>query len=346
MILNYFTIGLGLFGLCSVMLPLLIAFSERKGFLDAPSGRKRHQKPTPFTGGWLIFCGFWVGLAAFLFIDKRLALELNPFLPYIALAHLLIFLGGALDDVRDLSAVTKLLIQLAAAAILFIGGLSVDTIYVPFTGSFPLHPVVSFLVTAFWLLAIINALNIIDGMDGLAAGLSVIAGVGLLYTSIALQIPVVAAISSVTIAVLLAFLRFNFPPARIFLGDSGSQSLGFIFAVIAIYCPVKSYTVVAMFIPLLALGVPLIELAMSFTRRLLTGRSVMKADLGHLYHVLTRRGLSQVQTLLIFWGVAAALQVFVFTLFLFDRRVVFSILVLFMLIVAGWFRQLSRKEVR
>lgn len=346
MIVYYVVAGIALALLSFALLPALIKYSVRKGFLDQPAGRKRHREATPYTGGWLIFIVFWAGLAVFLLIDDRVARELLPFLPYIALAHLMIFLGGVIDDIKELTAGTKLIIQVGAAAVLFLGDLSVDTIYVPFTGSFPLPPAISFLVTTFWLLVIINALNVIDGMDGLASGLSIIAAIGLLYTAIALHIPVVAAISTITIAVLIPFLRYNFPPAEVFLGDSGSQSLGFIFAVVAIYCPVKSYTVVAMFVPLLALGVPLIELAISFARRLLTGRPVMRGDLGHLYHVLTRRGMSQVNTLLVFWGVAAALQVFVFTLFLFDRRIVFSILVLFMLIVAGWFRQLSRKEVR
>ncbi len=346
MIITYIAVAIALFLVCYFAYPLLIRLSIAIGFLDHPAGRKRHRTPIPNTGGWLIFIGFWLGVLAFLQVDQRVAAELTPYLLYIALAHLVIFLGGVIDDRKPLSAITKLAIQLGSVAILFAGGLKVHTIYVPFTGSFPLPPLISFLATAFWLMAIVNALNIIDGMDGLASGLSIIAAVGLLYTALALSIPVVAAISTVTIAVVLAFLRYNFPPAKIFLGDSGSQSLGFILAVMAIYCPIKSYTVVAMFIPLLALGVPLLELALSFSRRLATGRPVFRADLGHLYHVLPRRGFSQVHTLLVFWGVATALQVFVFTLFLFDRRIVFSILVLFMLIVAGWFRQLSRKEVR
>ncbi len=346
MIARYLAIGFALFGVCYLAFPPLIRFSKRMGLLDSPVGRKRHPEPTPYTGGWLIFVGFWLGLVVFLLTDREFAIELRSYLPYIAVAHLLIFLGGVIDDIKDLSAFTKLAIQLAAVTVLYLGNLSINTIYVPFTGSFLLSPTLSYLITAFWLLAIINAINVIDGMDGLAAGLSILAAVGLLYTAIALRIPVVAAIATIVIAVLAAFLRFNFPPARIFLGDSGSQSVGFIFAVIAIYCPIKSYTVVAMFVPLLALGVPLLEFAFTFFRRLLTGRPVMKADLGHVYHFLRRHGFSQVHTLLMLWGVAAALQVFVFTLFLFDRRIVFSILVLFMLIIAGRFRQLFKREAR
>jgi UDP-GlcNAc:undecaprenyl-phosphate GlcNAc-1-phosphate transferase len=131
----------------------------------------------------------------------------------------------------------------------------------------------------------------------------------------------------------------------VFLGDSGSQSLGFIFAVLAIYSPIKSYTVVAMFVPLLALGVPLIELGISFLRRLLAGKSVVVADRGHLYDLLLQRGWSAGATVLLFCGIALALQTFVFALFLFDRRIVFSILVLFMLVTATWFwRRVRRRE--
>ncbi|MFH2054641.1 MAG: MraY family glycosyltransferase, partial [bacterium] len=159
-----------------------------------------------------------------------------------------------------------------------------------------------------------------------------------------LEVPVVAVLSVILIAVLLGFLPFNFPRASVFLGDSGSQSLGFIFAVTAIYCPIKSYTVVAMFVPLLALGVPLLELGTSFARRLLSGQSVVKADRGHLYDLLLRYTHQAPRAVMIFCGVALALQVFVFALFLFDRRIVFSILVAFMLIIAAWFWHLTRQE--
>ncbi len=261
-------------------------------------------------------------------------------------AHLLVFLGGVVDDFADLRARYKLLIQLTAAVILFAGDLKIDTIYVPFVGSYPLTSYLSLTATVLWVLLIINAVNIIDGLDGLAAGLSIIAAIGMLYSALALKIPVVAVISVILLSVLLGFLRYNYPTASVFMGDSGSQSIGFLFAVSAIYCPIKSYTVVAMFVPLLTLGVPLIELAISFLRRLVTGKSILRADLGHLFHRLQDWGFDRTRTVAIFWSVAAALQIFAFTLFLFDRRVVFSILVLFMLIVAGWFLLLYRKEER
>ncbi len=317
-----------------------------RGWLDRPHGRKRHKQPTPFVGGWGIFIGFWTALGFCFALAPELRAELGSRLVPIFFAHLLVFVGGVLDDFADLKARYKLLIQLTAAVILFAGHMQIDTIYVPFVGSYPLAWPLALVATILWVVIIINALNVIDGLNGLAGGLAVIAAVGLLYTALALKIPVVAAISIITIAVTLAFLRYNFPRAVVFMGDSGSQSLGFIFAVAAIYCPIKSYTVVAMFVPLLALGVPLIELAISFTRRLVTGRSIMRGDMGHLYHMLRRRGLSSQATVSAFWSLAAILQVFVFTLFLFDRRIVFSILVLFMLIVAGWFLLLSRKEER
>ncbi len=324
-------------------MPLLIKISHRFGLLDEPHGHKRHEVPTPFTGGWAVFVFFWLGILACIKFSPELQGELRHYLPALFGAHALIFAGGVVDDLVNLRAPFKLLIQITAATVLFLSGLKIDTIYVPFVGSFLLGNL-SFPATVLWVLLIVNALNIVDGMDGLAAGLSIIGAVGLLYTAISLHVLPVAVFMVVLIAVLLGFLRFNFPKARVFLGDSGAQSIGLIFAVAAIYCPIKSYTVAAMFIPLLALGVPLLELGISFLRRLISGKSIVRGDSGHLFHLLPRRGISKLKTVLVFWGIAAALQIFVFTLFLFDRAIVFSILVVFMAVVAGRFLFLLRQE--
>jgi UDP-GlcNAc:undecaprenyl-phosphate/decaprenyl-phosphate GlcNAc-1-phosphate transferase len=338
-----FAVALGTLAVSYIAMPVLIRLSHSFSFLDKPRGRKRHAVPTPFTGGWLIFIFFWFGLLICVRLLPELRDELGHYLPAFFIAHTLVFVGGVIDDFISLRAPFKLLIQITAASILFSAGLKIDTIYIPFSGSYLLGDL-SYPATVLWVLLIVNAMNIVDGLDGLAAGLSIIGAIGLLYTAIRLQIPVVAAVGVILIAVLLGFMPYNFPNARIFMGDSGAQSIGLIFAVAAIYCPIKSYTVAAMFVPLLTLGVPLIELAISFFRRLSTGRSVVRGDFGHLFYLLLRRGVSKVKTVLMFWGVALALQIFVFTLFLFDRRIVFSILVVFMAVIAGWFLFLLKRE--
>lgn len=343
MSLKLLLVGLGAFVATLLVTPLVIRLSHRFDFLDRPQGRKRHLQPTPFTGGWVIFVLFWLGLLASNMLVPELRSEWQRYLPSVFVAHALIFAGGVVDDFTDLRASLKLIIQVVAATVLFAAGLKIDTIYVPLSGSFMLGDL-SYPATVLWILLLVNAVNLVDGLDGLAAGLSVIGAIGMLYTAGRLQIPAVAALSAVLIAVLLGFLRYNFPHARIFMGDSGAQSIGLAFAVMAIYCPIKSYTVVAMFVPLLAMGVPLIELISSLVRRLSSGKSVVRGDFGHLFHLLTRRGISKVMTVMIFWGVALALQIFVFTLFLFDRRIVFSILVAFMAVIAGWFLFLLRRE--
>jgi UDP-GlcNAc:undecaprenyl-phosphate GlcNAc-1-phosphate transferase len=341
--LTLLAVAVGTFAVSYCALPMLIKLSYRFGFLDKPHGRKRHSSPTPFTGGWLIFIFFWLGLLVCLRLLPELKNEIGHYLPSFFFAHALVFVGGVVDDFVSLRAPVKLLIQIIAASILFSAGLKIDTIYIPFSGSYLLGSF-SYPVTVLWVLLIVNALNVIDGLDGLAAGLSIIGAVGLLYTATRLQIPIVAALTVILIAVLLGFLRYNFPNARIFLGDSGAQSIGLVFAVAAIYCPIKSYTVAAMFLPLLTLGVPIIELAISFLRRLATGKSVVRGDFGHLFHLLPRRGISKIKTVMMFWGVALALQIFVFTLFLFDRRIVFSILIVFMAVIAVWFLFLLKRE--
>ena len=346
MSLTLLVIALAAALLSLIILPVLRDVAIRHNWLDLPHGRKRHDQPTPFVGGWVIFGVFWVALAAMLVFDPVFRSELGSRIWAIFVAHLLVFASGVIDDFKSISALPKLLVQATAAVVLWCADLQIGTIYVPFIGSLGLAWPLSLAATIFWVVIIINAVNFVDGMDGLAGGLSVLTALGLLYTSIALHIDVVAVLSVLIVATTIPFLRYNFPRASVFMGDSGSQTLGFVFALAAIYCPIKSYTVVAMFVPLLTLGVPLIEVPVTFIRRLLTGQSIMRGDYGHLFHLLHRHGISKFKTVLIFWGVAASLQIFAFTLFLFDRRIVFSILVLFMLIVAGWFLLLSRKEER
>ncbi len=342
--ISFIAAGAFLVVLCSI--PMLRSLAFHYVWVDVPRGRKQHEQPTPFVGGWAIFGGFWIAFGTCLLLMPQLRSELGDRILPMFLAHLVVFAGGVYDDFRPLWARYKLLIQTVAAVILWLGQLHIDTIYVPFVGSFPLAWPLSLLLTIIWVLMIVNAMNFMDGLNGLAGGLAVIAALGLLYTAIALKIAVVATIALITIAVTLGFLRYNFPKASVFLGDSGSQSLGFIFAMAAIYCPIKSYTVVAMFVPLLTLGVPLIDLFITPFRRVLTGKHLTRGDLGHIFHLLVRWGIGKTRTVLIFWSVALVLQVFAFTLFLFDRRVVFSILVAFMLIVAGWFLLLYRREAR
>lgn len=344
--LTVVAIAAGALLLTLLIIPPLRDLSIRKSWLDHPGGRKKHSQPMPFVGGWAIFIVFWLAMGAAFLLIRDFRIELGRYAIPFFLAHLLIFAGGIFDDFSAIRPRFKLVIQTGAALILWVGGLQIGTIYVPFVGSFLLAWPLSLLTTVFWVLLIVNSMNFVDGMNGLAGGLAVLTAAGLLYTSFALDIFAVKILSVIVMAIALGFLRYNFPEASTFMGDSGSQSLGFIFAVVAIYCPIKSYTVVAMFVPLLTLGVPLIELVLTFFRRLLTGKPLFRGDYRQSFHVLHLRGLSKFKTVIMFWGFAAALQVFAFTLFLFDRRIVFSILVLFMLIVAGWFLLLSRKEER
>lgn len=340
---NYLIAGACGFVVTLLLIPPLRFLSKRYGWLDRPGAHKRHNTPTSFAGGWAVFVGFWVAVLVAGKLAPEFAHDLGIYLPGVFLAHLVIFAGGVVDDFVKLSAWIKLAVQITAVIILISAGMRITTIYIPFTGSYLLGDL-SYPATVIWVLLIVNAVNIVDGLNGLAAGLSLATCVGLLYTGLALHVTVIVGISILLAAVLLGFLKFNFPRASVFLGDSGSQSIGFIFSVAAIYFPIKSYTVVAMFVPLLSLGLPLLELAASFMRRLVTGKSVVMPDYGHLFHLLLRRGFSKSMTVLVFCGVAMALQVFVFALFLFDRRIVFSILILFMLGTAAWFLHVSRQE--
>jgi UDP-GlcNAc:undecaprenyl-phosphate GlcNAc-1-phosphate transferase len=187
--------------------------------------------------------------------------------------------------------------------------------------------ILSYPVTFIWCLVIINAFNLIDGLDGLAAGLSVIASLTLLGIGILLGVKIISFISLGLLGACLGFLRFNYPPARIFMGDSGSLYLGYIFAAESIICPIKSYTTVALFVPLLALGLPIFETFFSFFRRTLNNKRFYHADKRHLFHFLLGKGFSQKFTIWIFYIFSIILNIITWTVLVRKYRLAFSSLV-------------------
>ncbi len=188
----------------------------------------------------------------------------------------------------------------------------------------------SYPVTFVWCLLIINAFNLIDGLDGLAAGLSVIASLALLGVGIFLEVKLISFISLGVIGACLGFLRYNYPPARVFMGDSGSQYLGYIFAAEGVICPIKSYTTLALFIPLLALGLPIFETFFSFFRRTLNNKRFYHADNRHLFHFLLGKGLSQKLTIWIFYIISIILTIITWAILVRENKLVFSFLLSFL----------------
>ena len=304
-------------------------FSLKYHFLDYPNHRKIHLNPTPTLGGIAIFLSFNLVFWTALVWERSILLSDLRYLVGFALGGVVISFTGIYDDLKDLRPRWKLLLQSLAVLILILFGLRINLLYIPFFKAVNLG-FFSYPVTFVWCLLIINAFNLIDGLDGLAAGLSVIASLALLGVGIFLEVKLISFISLGVIGACLGFLRYNYPPARIFMGDSGSQYLGYILAAEGVICPIKSYTALALFIPLLALGLPIFETFFSFFRRTLNNKRFYHADKRHLFHFLLEKGLSQKLTIWIFYIISIILTMITWAILVRENKLVFSFLLSFL----------------
>ncbi|HEX6851530.1 MAG TPA: MraY family glycosyltransferase [Candidatus Polarisedimenticolaceae bacterium] len=299
------------------ILPAVIRFARHVGAVDAPGGRRIHVGEIPRLGGIGIFLGFVGGVgAALLFTGRAQSLgePTSPF-PWVGAGFgaSLIFLTGLLDDLFQLSPRTKLLCQIGAALVAVGFGVRVETLAIPFGSTLDLGPW-SPAITLAWILVVTNALNLLDGLDGLAGGFSLI--VTLTMASVALRLNhfgVVVCAAALTGA-LVAFLRYNFNPAKIFMGDGGSQFLGFLLAILSIRGSIKEATAVTLLLPLMVLGLPLADLGTTVLRRAVRGgratplsllRRIAHADREHLHHNLIDLGLSPRRAVLSLYLIAA-----------------------------------------
>ena len=316
--------------------PFSIRLANRYQLLDRPGRHKRHDRPIPNVGGIVLFVSLWLAVSVSLLLSTSFLTELRPFLLYVFCGALIVSGVGFADDLKPLSAWTKLVAQTAAGLVLYSGGLTINPVTIPFGGSYDIGPL-SVLITVAWVVVLTNAINLIDGLDGLAGGVSLIACVTLITIATLYHAGSAVLFAYALAGFLAVFLVFNRYPARIFLGDSGSLQIGYYFAVISLLVPIKSYTAAALYLPLLALGVPLMETAISFSRRLISGRNVLKADRRHLFHYLALAGLSPRTVVGIFYLLSAVWGGFALAMYFLNRLVVFGLLVLFMVVIFGLF---------
>jgi UDP-GlcNAc:undecaprenyl-phosphate/decaprenyl-phosphate GlcNAc-1-phosphate transferase len=288
--------------------PLIRDAARARGFVDLPDGgRKLHAVAVPRFGGLAVYLSF---AAAFL-----VSVLLLPSTVWLgasgidAALHVLAAGGavmaiGLLDDLRGVSPVVKVLVQGGAALYLYAAGFQIQMINNPLGGSLTLGWL-SLPVTLLWVVGLSNAFNLIDGLDGLAAGVGLFA-LSVVFTFALLNEKWEIAILAVALAgALLGFLRFNFSPASVFLGDSGSLFVGFAVAALSIRGSMKSSTAVAVVTPLLALGFPIVDTALAMLRRVVRGKSILEADADHIHHRMMRRGLTPQRAVIMLYGVAA-----------------------------------------
>jgi UDP-GlcNAc:undecaprenyl-phosphate GlcNAc-1-phosphate transferase len=289
--------------------PTVRRVCERFGLLDEPRDDRRvHRKSVPRLGGVAIFIAVLIALSALPFIHNSLTRSLGVarwrfFVILIPASLVLLF--GIYDDLRGSKAPLKFLAQGLAGALLYALGGRIEVLSVPFVGSIELPMAVGFALTVLWTVGISNAFNLIDGMDGLAAGAALFASFVMMLVSLSLYNPFVTIISLALAGALIGFLRYNFNPASIFLGDSGSLSIGFMLAALSVQGTQKASTVVAIMIPLLAFGVPMVDTGFTMVRRFLSGRPLFQGDREHIHHMLLARGWSQRRVVIVLYGACA-----------------------------------------
>lgn len=300
-----------------VVTPLVRWLSLRYGFVDRPGGRKVHTAPISRLGGIAIFLGVAVAMGAQMMGETYLGWggsfltqsggRVNLYGLFAGIT--LMFLVGLVDDIFDLRPSNKLAGQVVAGAVVALSGLRIEFVGNPLGGGLILLGLLAVPVTIVYLVGFANVINLIDGLDGLAAGVCAIAATSLLFLAAQGNRLDAAALSAALIGACLGFLRYNFHPASIFMGDSGAMFLGFTLGSISLLGVMKTTAAIALAVPLLILGVPIFDTASTIVRRLRHKRPIHEADKGHIHHRLLGRGFDQRQTVMIIYVWSGALAV-------------------------------------
>ena len=284
-----------------LLTPAVGGMARLLGVVDRPEQRRLNVRPIPRLGGLALFFGIFVPALAFLDLSR----ETRGLLLGAAVATTV----GAIDDFRGLVWWEKLIGQAAAAAIPVGFGIWVHRFTFPIVGIHVLPKWVGMPLSAIWIVAIMNMVNFLDGLDGLAAGVSAISAFTFALIALSLPRPEIdaAILSAIVLGASLGFLRHNFYPARIFMGDSGALLLGFVLAVIPLEGLLKTASIVTLFFPLLVLAVPIVDTTFVVARRLKHGERVFVADQAHLHYRFLRRGFSQLKAAAYIWAWCATL---------------------------------------
>ncbi len=291
--------------------PVVIRVAKKLELVDRPSARKVHSIPVPRIGGVAIFLACILGGASCFFYKTAITVGIfqDPRIIWLVFGSLLIFGLGFIDDIWRLGYIAKFSVQILAGIIAYSGGLRIELI--TFLPQHSLAQIgLSLPVTIFWVVLVINAINLIDGLDGLAAGVGFLVCLVLLILSILGGRYVPAAVLAALAGALLGFLVFNSNPASIFMGDGGSYFIGFVIASVSMMGSFKGQTAASILIPMIALGLPLMETVWSTLRRFIYGRKLFSPDRDHIHHRLMALGLSQGRAVLILYGITVLMGCF------------------------------------
>ena len=305
-----------------VTTPYTIKIAKKVGAVsEEKDGRRAHRKSMPKFGGPAVILGFLVS-TIYLLIVMSMENSINLFGIQEYWKKLLGFFVGILvistfcvvDDIKTIRPITKLMGQILGSVCIVIAGIRIDGITLPFLNFPEMHEVTSVLFTILWIIVVTNAINLIDGLDGLSSGISIISAISLLVIFVLNGSSLISIVLITALAgALVGFLPFNYTPAKTFIGDTGSNFLGFSLATISILGVAKTYTAAVIVLPLIVLGLPIFDTVWAIIRRLIKGKSIkaiFKADKGHLHHIIVARGFSQKQAVLILYGIAATFGLF------------------------------------
>lgn len=281
--------------------PFVKLLAVKIGAVDVPKdGRRMHKKAMPLIGGLAMFYGFVVSILVFLKLDNQLTGML--------LGALMIVILGIVDDCKALKAKPKFLVQILAACIPMIFGITINSVVLPGFERIMIPSPFSEILTVLWIVGVTNAVNFIDGLDGLAAGVSSIASVSMLFITLLMPDSYeTAVICAGLVGCCIGFLPFNSNPAKIFMGDTGAMFLGFVLACVSIQGAYKSYTLISFVLPFIVLGLPIFDTLFAIIRRMRKHKPIMSADRGHLHHRLIDMGFTQKQSVTILYSVSMLL---------------------------------------
>jgi UDP-GlcNAc:undecaprenyl-phosphate/decaprenyl-phosphate GlcNAc-1-phosphate transferase len=280
--------------------PHIKELAIKAGAMDAPDERKVHKEPIPRMGGLAIY----LAAVAAIFISMKM----NHQVLGIILGGTVMLAVGVIDDIKQLSAKVKLMGQIIAALVLVAFDVRIEWLTNPF-GSMVYLGYLSIPITILWVVAVTNTVNLIDGLDGLAAGVSSIASITILIVALQQNLWIVAILTAAIAGSAVGFLFHNFNPAKIFMGDTGSLFLGYMLSAVSIMGAVKGAATIALVVPIVALGLPIMDTTFAILRRYLNGVPIFRPDKGHLHHRLLAMGLTQKQVVLSMYVISGLLGI-------------------------------------
>lgn len=313
-----------------LLTPLMKNIALKRGILSRPGKRRVHTRSVPYLGGLAIYFAFIIAMLVLVYASQQFRIDFSQQLTGLLIAGTLIMVLGLWDDLRDIRPIVKLIGQIAVALLLFGYGFRVELLTNPFTGAeiqIPLY--FSILITITWIVGLVNAMNLIDGLDGLAAGITAIVCGSLILIALFLNNYITVFVFAALAGSVLGFLRFNFYPAKIFMGDTGSMFIGLILAsVTLIRSQHKAAVAAVLLVPITALAIPVYDTFMAFIRRLLRKGSIFKADKRHLHHRLLSTGLEQKRVVLFMYVATLYLGIFAFLFVLIPNEFALILLIL------------------